>query len=70
MLASNGILVIAANPRGSSSYGRRFANLVRGDWGGEDWLDLQAVLDGVLKRPYADEGRTGIYGYSYRGLIT
>jgi len=70
ILASNGILVIAANPRGSSSYGRRFANLVRGDWGGEDWLDLQAVLDEVLKRPYADESRTGVYGYSYGGYMT
>jgi len=70
VLASAGILVIASNPRGSSSYGRRFANLVRGDWGGEDWLDLQAVLDEVLKRNYADESRTGIYGYSYGGYMT
>lgn len=70
VLASAGMLVIASNPRGSSSYGRRFANLVRGDWGGEDWLDLQAVLDEVLERPYADASRTGIYGYSYGGYMT
>ncbi|MDQ3540219.1 MAG: S9 family peptidase, partial [Chloroflexota bacterium] len=70
VLANAGFLVVASNPRGSGTYGRRFANLVRGDWGGEDWLDLQAVLDEVLKRPYADADRTGIYGYSYGGYMT
>ena len=70
VLANAGMLVVASNPRGSGTYGRRFANLVRGDWGGEDWLDLQSVLDKVLERPYADADRTGIYGYSYGGYMT
>jgi dipeptidyl aminopeptidase/acylaminoacyl peptidase len=70
VLADAGMLVIASNPRGSGTYGRHFANLVRGDWGGEDWLDLLAVLDAVLERPYADASRTGIYGYSYGGYMT
>ncbi len=70
VLANAGMLVVASNPRGSGTYGRRFANLVRSDWGGEDWLDLLAVLDSVLERPYADASRTGIYGYSYGGYMT
>jgi len=70
VMADAGMLVVASNPRGSGTYGRHFANLVRGDWGGEDWLDLLAVLDEVLERPYADADRTGIYGYSYGGYMT
>jgi dipeptidyl aminopeptidase/acylaminoacyl peptidase len=70
ILATNGFLVVAANPRGSGTYGREFADMVRGDWGGEDYLDLLAVLDHVLERPEADAARTGIYGYSYGGYMT
>lgn len=70
VLAGAGIIVVSSNPRGSGTYGRRFANLVRGDWGGGDWLDVQAALDAVLERPYADAERTGIMGYSYGGFMT
>jgi dipeptidyl aminopeptidase/acylaminoacyl peptidase len=69
-LATHGFLVVAANPRGSSSYGRRFAAAVVEDNGGEDYRDLMAVLDAVLERPYADPARTGIWGYSYGGYMT
>jgi acylaminoacyl-peptidase len=69
-LATHGFLVVIANPRGSTSYGREFTQQVLEDWGGEDYLDLLAVLDRVLERPYADAERTGIYGYSYGGYMT
>jgi dipeptidyl aminopeptidase/acylaminoacyl peptidase len=70
LLATNGYLVVYSNPRGSSSYGREFTQQVKEDWGGEDYLDLMAVLDEVLKRPYADADRTGVSGYSYGGYMT
>ncbi len=70
LLASNGFLVVYANPRGSGSYGRRFAQQVMGDWGGADYLDLMAVVDRVLDHPWADPERTGIWGYSYGGYMT
>jgi dipeptidyl aminopeptidase/acylaminoacyl peptidase len=69
-LATNGFLVVAPNPRGSSTYGRNFTQQVIGDWGGEDFLDLMAVLDAVLERPEADGERVGIYGFSYGGFMT
>lgn len=69
-LATNGFLVAIANPRGSSSYGRFFTQQVTEDWGGEDYQDLMAVVDEVLKRPYADPERTGVSGYSYGGYMT
>lgn len=70
LLVTNGYLVVYSNPRGSGSYGREFTQQVVGDWGGEDFKDLMAVLDAVLERPYADSSRTGIYGYSYGGYMT
>jgi dipeptidyl aminopeptidase/acylaminoacyl peptidase len=70
ILASHGFVVVAPNPRGSGTYGREFGEAVRGDWGGEDWKDLLAVFDHVLANPWADETRTGIYGYSYGGYMT
>ncbi|MFN2628407.1 MAG: prolyl oligopeptidase family serine peptidase [Gaiellaceae bacterium] len=68
--ATNGFLVVFANPRGSTSYGRHFAQQVVRDWGHGDYRDLLAVLDSVLERPYADAERTGIFGISYGGYMT
>jgi dipeptidyl aminopeptidase/acylaminoacyl peptidase len=70
LLATNGFLVVYCNPRGSTSYGRRFAQLVRRDWGGQDYLDLMAVVDQVVERPYVDRERLGVWGYSYGGYMT
>lgn len=70
LMASAGYVVVAANPRGSGTYGRAFGEAVRGDWGGEDWRDLLAVLDTVLEESWADADRTAIYGYSYGGYMT
>jgi dipeptidyl aminopeptidase/acylaminoacyl peptidase len=70
LLASNGFVVVFSNPRGSGTYGREFAQMVRCDWGGEDYLDLMAVIDTALEQPYTDRERTGIWGYSYGGFMT
>jgi len=69
-LATHDVLVVFSNPRGSTSYGRDFAERVLSDWGGQDYLDLQAVVDEVCRRPYVDAHRLGIWGYSYGGYMT
>ena len=69
-LAGSGYLVLAVNPRGSSTYGDEFMRAVLDDWGGEDYLDLMAALDHVCQRDYVDSGRLGIHGYSYGGYMT
>jgi dipeptidyl aminopeptidase/acylaminoacyl peptidase len=69
-LVNAGFLVVYSNPRGSGSYGREFTHQVINDWGGEDYLDLMAVVDTVLERPYADGDRLGVYGYSYGGFMS
>ena len=70
VLATAGYLVLAVNPRGSSTYGNDFMKAVIGDWGGEDYLDLMAAVDLVGERPYVDVTRLGVHGYSYGGFMT
>tara|TARA_Y100000780_G_scaffold44375_1_gene36656 strand:- start:1374 stop:3332 length:1959 start_codon:yes stop_codon:yes gene_type:complete len=70
VLATAGYLVMAVNPRGSSTYGAEFMMAVLGDWGGEDYLDLMAAVDEVVQRPYVDADRLGVHGYSYGGYMT
>ena len=70
VLATSGYLVLAVNPRGSSTYGKEFMMAVLGDWGGEDYQDLMAAVDEVAARPYVDESRLGVHGYSYGGFMS
>jgi dipeptidyl aminopeptidase/acylaminoacyl peptidase len=70
LLATSGYLVLAVNPRGSSTYGNKFMMAVLGDWGGEDYQDLMSALDEVAARPYVDATRLGVHGYSYGGFMT
>jgi acylaminoacyl-peptidase len=70
VLATSGYLVLAVNPRGSSTYGNEFMFSVLGDWGGEDFQDLMSALDEVAARPYVDAARLGVHGYSYGGFMS
>ena len=70
VLATNGYLTLAVNPRGSSTYGADFMQAVVSDWGGADYLDLMAAVDALAGRPYVDADRLGVHGYSYGGYMT
>ena len=70
VLAGAGYIVLAVNPRGSSSYGPEFLKMVLGDWGGEDFLDLMAGVDLLCERSYVDADRLGVHGYSYGGFMS
>ena len=70
VLATSGYLVLAVNPRGSTTYGLDFAKAVIEDWGGEDYLDIVAALDDVCARGFVDEDRLGMHGYSYGGFMS
>jgi len=70
VLATSGYLVLAVNPRGSSTYGSDFMMSVLDDWGGEDYQDLMVSVEDVAQRAYVDETRLGIHGYSYGGFMT
>ena len=70
VVATSGYIVLAVNPRGSSSYGPDFAKAVLRDWGGEDYLDIMAAVDETCSRPYVDDSRLGVHGYSYGGYMS
>ncbi len=70
VLATAGYIVLAVNPRGSSTYGTDFLTAVLNDWGGEDYLDIMTAVDEVCERDYVDESRLGITGYSYGGFMS
>jgi dipeptidyl aminopeptidase/acylaminoacyl peptidase len=69
-LASQGFLVLCANPRGSLGYGRAFADGVLLDWGEGPLEDVLRLLNVVTARPYADSKRVGIMGASYGGYLS
>lgn len=71
LLAARGWGVLFTNPRGSTTYGERFAMASNDDWGGNDYRDLMAGVDAALARaPWADPARLGVTGGSYGGYMT
>ncbi|MFO8060610.1 MAG: S9 family peptidase [Bacillota bacterium] len=70
LLAAAGFGVIYANPRGSTGYGRRHAEGVIGDWGGNDYRDLMAAVDFACEQDWVDSGCLGVTGGSYGGYMT
>ena len=70
VLATAGYIVLAVNPRGSSTYGTDFMKAVLCDWGGEDYLDIMSAVDLFCERDYVDESKLGITGYSYGGFMS
>lgn len=70
LLAARGYVVVYVNPRGSTSYGQEFGNLIQYNYPGNDHLDLMAAVDEVVSRGYIDESRMGITGGSGGGLLT
>ncbi len=69
VLADHGFVVAWTNPRGSTSYGRAFADAVSGDIGGVELEDLLAVTDELARRPDVDVNRIGVCGYSHGGFL-
>lgn len=69
-LAAQGYVVLYPNPRGSSSYGQEFGNVIQYDFPGDDAKDLLAGVDEMLKRPYVDPQKLGVTGGSGGGILT
>jgi len=70
ILAAHGYLVVAANPRGSTGYGRDFSRAIWADWGNKDDQDVMAAVDGAVAKGLADPDRLGVGGWSYGGILT
>jgi dipeptidyl aminopeptidase/acylaminoacyl peptidase len=69
-MAAKGYVVLFTNPRGSTSYGQDFGNIIQYRYPGDDYKDLMAGVDEVLKKGYVDANRLGVTGGSGGGLLT
>jgi dipeptidyl aminopeptidase/acylaminoacyl peptidase len=69
-MAAKGYVVLYTNPRGSTSYGQEFGNVIQYNYPGDDYKDLMAGVDEVIKRGYVDEKRLGVTGGSGGGVLT
>ena len=47
-MAAKGYVVLYTNPRGSTSYGQDFANVIQYKYPGDDYKDVMAGVDEVL----------------------
>ena len=69
-MAAKGYVVLYTNPRGSTSYGQDFGNIIQYNYPGDDYKDLMKGVDEVLKRGYIDEKKLGVTGGSGGGVLT
>ena len=57
-MAAKGYVVLYPNPRGSTSYGQEFGNIIQYKYPGDDYKDLMIGVDEMLKRGYVDRQQT------------
>jgi dipeptidyl aminopeptidase/acylaminoacyl peptidase len=69
-MAAKGYVVVYPNPRGSTTYGQDFGNIIQYHYPGDDYKDLMGAVDEVIKRGYIDEKKLGVTGGSGGGLLT
>ena len=70
LMAAAGYVVLYANPRGSTSYGEEFGDLLYRNYPGEDYDDLISGVDAVIGRGYVDENNLFVTGGSAGGIMT
>ncbi len=69
-MAAKGYVVLYPNPRGSTTYGEKFANIIQYHYPGDDYKDLMAGVDASLAKGYIDPKRLAVTGGSGGGLLT
>jgi dipeptidyl aminopeptidase/acylaminoacyl peptidase len=69
-MAAKGYVVLYVNPRGSTSYGQEFGNIIQYHYPGDDYRDLMVGVDELLKRGYVDQKKLGVTGGSGGGVLT
>jgi len=69
-MAAKGYVVVYPNPRGSTTYGQEFGNIIQYKYPGDDYKDLMIAVDSVIRRGYVDSTKLGVTGGSGGGLLT
>ena len=70
LYAAAGYVVLYVNPRGSTSYGETFGNLIHHAYPGQDYDDLMSAVDATIARGYVDADRLFVTGGSGGGVLT
>ncbi len=70
LYAAAGYVVLYTNPRGSTSYGEEFGNLIHHDYPNHDFEDLMSGVDAIFAKGYIDENRLFVTGGSGGGVLT
>ena len=68
--AAQGYVVLYVNPRGSTSYGEEFANLIHHAYPGDDFYDLNSGVDEAVAKGYIDPDHLYVTGGSGGGVLT
>jgi len=70
LYAACGYVVLYVNPRGSTSYGQEFGNLIHQNYPGQDYDDLMSGVDAVIEKGYVDEKNLFVTGGSGGGILS
>jgi len=68
--AGMGYVVVYLNPRGSTSYGEEFGNLIHHAYPGDDFYDLDSGVDAVVAKGYVDQSQLYVTGGSGGGVLS
>jgi acylaminoacyl-peptidase len=70
LYASEGYVVLYTNPRGSTSYGEEFGNLIHHNYPSQDYDDLISGVDAVIEKGYIDDNNLFVTGGSGGGVLS
>lgn len=70
LFAAAGYIVLYANPRGSTSYGEAFGNLIHHAYPGDDYDDLMSGVDALIAQGNVDTDNLFVTGGSGGGVLT
>jgi len=70
LYAAAGNVVLYTNPRGSTSYGAEFANLIHYDYPDHDFDDLMSGVNAVIAKGFVDTTNLFVTGGSGGGVLT
>ena len=69
VFAGYGYVVAAVNYHGSSGFGQKWLETIRGRYGEKEFADVEAGTDWMLRQGYIDRGRLVATGGSYGGFM-
>jgi dipeptidyl aminopeptidase/acylaminoacyl peptidase len=70
LYAAAGYIVVYGNPRGSTSSGEEFANLIYNNYPSHDYDDLMSVVDAAIQKGGVDSDNLFVTGSSGGGVLT